>query len=97
MVTENPLAWSSFPSEAGMIPLPKDDVTPPVTKIYLAEEDIGLRNFGCKGRGFGNFQTRTLQIISVLVILWINFSTCGITDSVTHLPLWVYSKYVELV
>ncbi len=37
MVTEYPRACSNFASEADMIPLPKDDVTPPVTNIYLDE------------------------------------------------------------
>ena len=36
MVTFSPLACNSFANEAAMIPLPNDDVTPPVTKIYLA-------------------------------------------------------------
>jgi hypothetical protein len=37
MVTENPLAWSNFPREADIIPFPRDEVTPPVTKIYLVD------------------------------------------------------------
>jgi len=37
MVTRNPLATKSLPSEAQIIPLPKDDVTPPVTKIYFVD------------------------------------------------------------
>lgn len=36
MVTFKPRLCRSFASEAAMIPLPKEDVTPPVTKIYLA-------------------------------------------------------------
>jgi hypothetical protein len=36
MVTFKPLACSSFAREAAMIPLPNEEVTPPVTKIYLA-------------------------------------------------------------
>ena len=35
MVTLNPLAFSSIPREAETIPFPNDDVTPPVTKMYL--------------------------------------------------------------
>jgi hypothetical protein len=31
-----PLACNSFASEAAIIPLPNEDVTPPVTKMYLA-------------------------------------------------------------
>ena len=35
MVTLKPLAWSNLANDAAMIPLPKDEVTPPVTNIYL--------------------------------------------------------------
>lgn len=35
MVTLNPLDFSSKPSEAETIPLPKEEVTPPVTKMYF--------------------------------------------------------------
>ena len=35
MVTLNPLAFSNMPREAETIPFPNDDVTPPVTKMYL--------------------------------------------------------------
>lgn len=31
-----PLAWSSLASDAAIIPFPNDEVTPPVTKMYLA-------------------------------------------------------------
>ena len=37
MVTEIPLACNNLPREAEMIPFPNEDVTPPVTKIYLVE------------------------------------------------------------
>jgi hypothetical protein len=54
-----------LPSEAEIIPLPSEEVTPPVTKIYLAEEDMGtLGFFGCKGRGFGVCSFRSFGIIS---------------------------------
>jgi hypothetical protein len=36
IVTFNPLACNNFANEAAMIPLPKEEVTPPVTKMYLA-------------------------------------------------------------
>jgi hypothetical protein len=36
MVTFKSLACRSFAREAAIMPLPKDEVTPPVTKIYLA-------------------------------------------------------------
>ena len=49
MVTVNPLACSSIPREAEMIPFPREEVTPPVTKIYLALEVINrLKNTGAK-------------------------------------------------
>lgn len=35
MVTAYPLEVNSFPSDAEIIPLPNEDVTPPVTKIYF--------------------------------------------------------------
>jgi hypothetical protein len=36
MVTRSPLACKSFASEAAMMPLPSEELTPPVTKMYLA-------------------------------------------------------------
>ena len=35
MVTEKPLACRSLAKEAAMMPLPREEVTPPVTKMYL--------------------------------------------------------------
>lgn len=35
MVTEYPRSCSNFARDAAIIPFPSDDVTPPVTKIYL--------------------------------------------------------------
>jgi hypothetical protein len=35
MVTEKPLDCRSLASEAAIMPLPSDEVTPPVTKMYL--------------------------------------------------------------
>lgn len=37
MVTRSPLATSSLPSDEQIIPFPRDDVTPPVTKIYFVD------------------------------------------------------------
>jgi hypothetical protein len=37
MVTRNPRATNKRPNDAQMIPFPKDDVTPPVTKMYLVD------------------------------------------------------------
>lgn len=35
MVTLKPRAWRSLAREAAMMPYPNDEVTPPVTKMYL--------------------------------------------------------------
>jgi hypothetical protein len=35
MVTENPRAFNNLAKEAEIIPFPSDEVTPPVTNIYL--------------------------------------------------------------
>ena len=35
MVTEKPLDCNSLASEAAMIPFPREELTPPVTKIYF--------------------------------------------------------------
>jgi hypothetical protein len=35
MVTEYPRACNNLANEAAIMPLPNDEVTPPVTKIYL--------------------------------------------------------------
>ena len=40
MVTLNPLDWSSLPSDAAIIPFPKEEVTPPVIKMYFVFEAI---------------------------------------------------------
>lgn len=42
MVTEYPRLCRSLARLAEIIPFPRDDVTPPVTKIYLVLEDIQL-------------------------------------------------------
>jgi hypothetical protein len=36
MVTFKPLACNSFARDAAIMPLPNEEVTPPVTKMYLA-------------------------------------------------------------
>lgn len=35
MVTLSPLFFSNLPNDAAVIPLPSEETTPPVTKIYL--------------------------------------------------------------
>jgi hypothetical protein len=44
MVTEYPLASKSLPNDAETIPFPSEEVTPPVTKIYLVGEDLLILN-----------------------------------------------------
>ena len=41
IVVEYPLACSNLASEAEIIPFPREDVTPPVTKIYFYEVTSG--------------------------------------------------------
>jgi hypothetical protein len=40
MVTEKPLDWRSLANDAEIIPLPSDEVTPPVTNIYLVVDNV---------------------------------------------------------
>ena len=42
MVTRYPLACSSFARDAAMIPFPKEEETPPVTKMYFVVLMNGL-------------------------------------------------------
>lgn len=42
MVTLCPLACSRRPSDADIIPFPKEEVTPPVTKTYLVLPNFNL-------------------------------------------------------
>lgn len=42
---------SNRPKEAQIIPLPRDDVTPPVTKIYLVDIKFGLGGWMSKIAG----------------------------------------------
>lgn len=42
MVTRYPLDCNSFASEAEIIPFPNDEVTPPVTKMYLVIVFVGF-------------------------------------------------------
>ncbi len=46
MVTRYPLDCKSVAREAEMIPLPNEEVTPPVTKIYLVPDIFELNSFG---------------------------------------------------
>jgi hypothetical protein len=42
MVTFNPLACRSLAREAEIMPLPNEEVTPPVTKMYFAIKNVFL-------------------------------------------------------
>ncbi len=48
MVTVNPRAWSNLPKEAEMMPLPNEEVTPPVTNMYFAVDMDCQKNSGAK-------------------------------------------------
>lgn len=65
MVTENPLACNNLPSEAEIMPLPKEEVTPPVTKIYLAVDIKAASKFGRKGSLFETFTNPGFSIYFV--------------------------------
>lgn len=64
MVTEKPLDCRSIPREADMMPFPSDDVTPPVTKMYLDEVDIDERskNSVAKVEKWARLQTCHLKL-----------------------------------
>jgi hypothetical protein len=65
MVTVNPRACNNFARLALMMPLPNEEVTPPVTKMYLVDPVITLRSIPelggvitvCKGKPLGNSGT----------------------------------------
>ena len=40
-MTVKPLACKSIPNDAEIMPFPSEEVTPPVTNMYLAEEVMG--------------------------------------------------------
>jgi hypothetical protein len=44
MVVEYPRACNNFAKEAEIIPLPSEDVTPPVTNTYFVEFDMYFLN-----------------------------------------------------
>ena len=48
MVTRYPLACSNLANDAAMIPLPNEDDTPPVTKMYFVVF-MCVSYTGCKG------------------------------------------------
>jgi hypothetical protein len=49
-VTVKPLACSNLARDAEIMPLPREEVTPPVTKMYLTMMWICVVT-GCKGKG----------------------------------------------
>ncbi len=55
IVTVWPRAWSSLARDAETIPLPKDEVTPPVTNMYLVFSfmPVSLRETKIDQRSFG--------------------------------------------
>ena len=40
MVTLNPLDWSNLPNDEAIMPFPREEVTPPVIKMYFVFEAI---------------------------------------------------------
>ena len=48
MVTLNPLACSNLAKDAETMPLPNDEVTPPVTKMYLVIKKDHQKGIGLK-------------------------------------------------
>lgn len=50
MVVRYPLACSNLAKDAAMIPLPKEEVTPPVTKMYLVCDILDFLLRGVKVR-----------------------------------------------
>jgi len=54
IVTLYPLACSNLPSDDAMIPLPRDETTPPVTKMYFVSATICVVTIfqRCKGNHF---------------------------------------------
>ena len=60
MVTHNTLDWSNLPNEAAIMPFPKEEVTPPVIKMYFVcaairsggGVEISWILMGYKGREF---------------------------------------------
>jgi hypothetical protein len=67
MVTVYPLACNNLANDAEMIPLPREDVTPPVTKMYLVLTDI--EGVYLRARGLvkvGIFPTGTGRIIRII-------------------------------
>jgi hypothetical protein len=63
MVTEKPLACNNLASEAEIIPLPREEVTPPVTKMYLTMLWICVVT-GCKGKRNNGFAPKGYFIYS---------------------------------
>lgn len=86
----NPLAWSSLARDAEMIPFPKDEVTPPVTKMYLAEADMerSQKNSGAKVGDLVAWQT------SRFFNYWF-LRREGLHAEMHIRLLWLYSLYIK--
>lgn len=63
MVTFKPLACKSFARDAAIMPLPKEEVTPPVTKMYLAIKN-NLPASSYVDQGFKKYDQRKFGIKS---------------------------------
>jgi hypothetical protein len=72
IVTVWPRAWRSLARDAETIPLPKDEVTPPVTNMYLVFSfmPVSLRETKIDQRSFGEgIIIRTFQRADSTVLL----------------------------
>ncbi len=66
----NPLACSNIPSEAEMMPLPREEVTPPVTNMYLAEEVMNWpKNMAAKVDYLRERETRIPNLFHLWVFM----------------------------
>ena len=76
MVTANPRACKSLANELDIMPFPKEDVTPPVTKIYFVCFGV-IRLSECpidaygrhKGKLVYSFVTNTIEIENIFPVV----------------------------
>src|SRR5213592_2223715 len=63
MLTRNPRAFSSRPTLAAVMPLPREEVTPPVTKTYFAMGRVlrGVFRMLLDGAPRGNLSRRVVR------------------------------------
>ena len=69
MVARNPLDCNNFASEAAKIPLPKDEVTPPVTKMNFAITNESLLWYPKVVNSMDNPTTRGSLVLAFFQLL----------------------------